>query len=390
MINLLSYDLLESIIEYLSIQDTRNILYILYKAMSKDDRSKLLNKRQNPVLYFKQLVDDPEELLTVMLKCKVILAGSRAAEYFYPGTCNHDSDWDFFCAADIRSIALFSKYLTTIGVNFNLDNKKRDGVQVQQVNQDETYDLSLELVQGTMNKSGKKVDIQLISPRQYSSSIENTIGFHSSIVQCAISGLYAVSLYDNISSKGLSLHWSTSLSNKTLIFSKTNLAAVQKYKRRGIKYISYEHYIDGPSKYDKIFDPSSDMKTQRNIVDRYTSHVLFDTYLDLTILDKDYSRILSVLKKYTWAETPYKIGVNNARHESTLNPKLFYTDFRDKEVNRISILFNTVRSMPRNLDRELVPVVRKLLEEDVPWLNKLESNTLIHLYLSSQAEDWIF
>ncbi|KAF4463413.1 hypothetical protein FALBO_9758 [Fusarium albosuccineum] len=67
------------------------------------------------------------ELLEVMARHGAVLSGSRALEYFVPGSSTHDSDWDFYVPPVLPSIMAVKNALENSGVTFesNLESAAR-------------------------------------------------------------------------------------------------------------------------------------------------------------------------------------------------------------------------------------------------------------------------
>jgi hypothetical protein len=51
-----------------------------------------------------------------MRRTRIILSRSRAVDYFVPGSCDADSDWDFYCEDFILSVTTFLYWSTHLDV----------------------------------------------------------------------------------------------------------------------------------------------------------------------------------------------------------------------------------------------------------------------------------
>ena len=143
----------------------------------------------DPRELLRNLVPDPQELLSMMLRCDVMLAGSRAAAFFYPAATTAQSDWDFYANSRPESALRFAAYLEGCGVSWEpLPDRCQDPYH------------PLSVLSGT--RLGQKV--QLISARSDASVLETVLSFHSTVVQCAIAGFGGLALYGDLTVKGLS------------------------------------------------------------------------------------------------------------------------------------------------------------------------------------------
>ncbi|KAH7248332.1 hypothetical protein B0J15DRAFT_400868 [Fusarium solani] len=80
----------------------------------------VLAERIDPSRYLQStgpFADSPE-LLEVMARHGAVLSGSRALEYFVPGSSTNDSDWDFYVPPILPSIIAVKKALEKSGVTF--------------------------------------------------------------------------------------------------------------------------------------------------------------------------------------------------------------------------------------------------------------------------------
>lgn len=78
------------------------------------------NVRKDPVRYLSNTFRYPLTLLSAMFDSGCILSGSRALEYFIPGSCRPESDWDFYVPGYKESVTDMVKALGICGVSWNL------------------------------------------------------------------------------------------------------------------------------------------------------------------------------------------------------------------------------------------------------------------------------
>jgi hypothetical protein len=74
----------------------------------------------SPFEYLRPHFKYPEVLLATMADTGSILSGSRALDFFKPGSCGPDSDWDFYIPGCESSVAKMMSALRLCGVEFNI------------------------------------------------------------------------------------------------------------------------------------------------------------------------------------------------------------------------------------------------------------------------------
>lgn len=80
-----------------------------------------LNTRVNPFTYLRSTFSNPLELMTAMTDTGTVISGSRALEYFEPGSVSNDSDWDFFVHPDATAVSVMMRVLEESGVKWDID-----------------------------------------------------------------------------------------------------------------------------------------------------------------------------------------------------------------------------------------------------------------------------
>ncbi|KAF9763301.1 hypothetical protein IL306_003171 [Fusarium sp. DS 682] len=109
----------------------------LQKAMNKlniDDSLALVNAfsgdptvarchraRTNPLNYLSRTFRYAVTLLSVMFDTGCVISGSRALDFFVPGSANSDSDWDFYVPGYKESVADMMSVLSLCGVTWELN-----------------------------------------------------------------------------------------------------------------------------------------------------------------------------------------------------------------------------------------------------------------------------
>lgn len=209
--------------------------------------------RRDPT-FLNELVEKPHELLLMMHDCEVLLSGSRATTFFWPGFDSSTSDWDFYVHPHLTHWLRFAVYLTSVGVKWNTSERDDD--------EPETYKGTV--LNGKIDRKGREQSVQLISHAPaslYQSNIQPVLAFHSSIVQNFISGFGAVSMYGSLTRDGSSRTWEPKEWFDGAIC-EAHQAAVDKYVGRGVKYLTPQHPSTAPSKIPKpekrsLADPSA-------------------------------------------------------------------------------------------------------------------------------------
>jgi hypothetical protein len=170
--------------------------------------------RKDPHTYLRSLVEDTQLLRKRMWETDTLLSGSRGAGFFYPDAYTDSSDWDFLCHT--HKVVEFAVGLMRMGAVW----------QTSELGSVPCYG-SMSVLKGELN--GFKV--QLIFKRS-GTPLDIVCGFHSSLVQCFISGVAAVSMYHDISKRGISIKWDN---NGNVTNAKSSHTWQEKYISRGFK-----------------------------------------------------------------------------------------------------------------------------------------------------------
>ncbi|KAH6889947.1 hypothetical protein B0T10DRAFT_513204 [Thelonectria olida] len=79
------------------------------------------NDRINPAKYLSRTFQHPVHLLATMFDTGCILSGSRALDFFVPGSATETSDWDFYVPGFKESVADMINILSFCGVQWELE-----------------------------------------------------------------------------------------------------------------------------------------------------------------------------------------------------------------------------------------------------------------------------
>jgi hypothetical protein len=172
------------------------------RSMQEQDQHRA-GGAHNIMAYLSKLTDNPGLLLSAMRDCHVFISGSRAPDFIYGGVCGNASDWDFYGQSCDVTAARFMCELTKMGVVWSgcVDGTEREI----------PYEGSFVVMEGNLVSSvsgpeGSK--IQFMWTRTTSkSAFQTVVEFHSSVVQCMITGWCAISMYHLVTSKRKIMAW---------------------------------------------------------------------------------------------------------------------------------------------------------------------------------------
>jgi hypothetical protein len=295
---------------------------------SIEEKERVLRERCNPLTFLGRFFPDPEKLLDLMRCTLVVITGSTATEFFSPGAHVASSDVDFYCPADIETIALFTYHLSLMGVEWaptTLRPSKEEFLDY--------YAMGFELLKGTLRHKGRIINIQCIwSTRQRRTALSNIFHFHSTLVQCFISGFAAVSLYDKYTSAKQGIHWTANDTNvargqrhrkytqKGVLSvedgevqeytpgssdeDRNELKIIEKYRERGFKFV--EHFSKGTLAHGSGNEIGPYGFRIRYVGDSGCRIVEFKSYLKHDGWNIPFDVYLGALRGILWGETEYK------------------------------------------------------------------------------------
>ncbi|KAL7904304.1 hypothetical protein GGI35DRAFT_489889 [Trichoderma velutinum] len=255
---------------------------------------------EDPITYLGHTFKEPAALLSVMFDTGSIISGSRALEFFVPGSTDKTSDWDFYipaftdaivdmisilnicCNVEWKSLAdtigkdgkpISSKLIENLqtwpnktdrpgilnahndflgehanniiraykdknlAANYRIDYSKTDIKSYNFVG------LTFPVMEGTIKSASGNVKVQLIIAAwdEWDTSLLRFIGkFYASHVQCFIGGWYACHMYHKVAKKKKSYKW---LPNNQQADKKTR-EAIKKYEARGYEFIEPQGRIE--------------------------------------------------------------------------------------------------------------------------------------------------
>lgn len=133
--NVLSHVTVEDIMD----EDRREALFTAIGATQPSGYyTDLVNRRTDPRHMLRQIVPDPESLLETLVVTHSFLSGSRAADFFCPGLCTTDSDWDFYCIGNACHSLFLYMYFLSLG--YELTDKRTGNTEDAGDTEDELTD----------------------------------------------------------------------------------------------------------------------------------------------------------------------------------------------------------------------------------------------------------
>ena len=217
--------------------------------------------------FLNELVEKPHELLLMMHDCEVLLSGSRATTFFWPGFDSSTSDWDFYVHPHLTHWLRFAVYLSSIGVRWSIS---------EDITHNEPYTYIGTVLNGKIDRNGREQSVQLISHAPeptYQSNVQTISSFHSSIVQNFISGFGAVSMYGSLTTAGDSYAWEPKKWWDSLKCQK-HQEAINKYVGREVRYVTLQQA------------PTARVPKKRSLADPSAIRVSFEEYIQYH-LNKD-------------------------------------------------------------------------------------------------------
>ena len=107
----------------ISISDYKNLTLALYTKGKNGTVNRptlaleAYKERKNPMRYLRPHFTNPKGLLDAIAESNAYISGSRAADYFVPGSAEPHSNFDFYIQADVKSIfRMLSKMKLSHGV----------------------------------------------------------------------------------------------------------------------------------------------------------------------------------------------------------------------------------------------------------------------------------
>lgn len=216
----LASELLSMILQYLPIGYYTYALIALAPYMSCTERWDMISSLLSVRKYLSGVTEYPDALLYIMRQTDVLLSGSRALNYFVPGSTETDSDWDFYGGHRVGSIDQFVALTSYIGFKWTLYYKE--------YSRDEIVSSYL-VYTGTTTIRGRLQKLQLICGVSIS-PYTCVLRFDMSHCQCFISGFFAASLYHNMTSK-----------NRGIEVNRHSDIRYQKYNQRGFDILKHDY-----------------------------------------------------------------------------------------------------------------------------------------------------
>jgi hypothetical protein len=373
------YEYVLAIIDEMSLGDAENAVEAM---LAPEDKERAMKIRCDPLRFLREAFENPEKLLDLMRCTGTIITGSRATEYFCRGACVPSSDWDFYCPSDIETVALFTYHLSRMGVEWHSLERSEEEFPDYSA-------MGFHLLKGTLEHNDRAIDIQCIwNKRQHCTATSSLLHFHSTLVQCFISGFAAVSLYDKYTSSKQVIHWPANDTNisrgqrhrkyysgwalelddrgefkEYLPSSETKphneLKILEKYRHRGFEFVEYlsKGEIAHGNGHREIGCYGGRF---RSIGDSGCRKVSFKTYLKHDQWDIPFDAYYQALDYISWYETEYKtIPIGGILDVDFPYERKSYTHF-DKGWSGSNQLF----------DPMITSYTGEMVNNPAPWLNQ--------------------
>ena len=280
----LNSDCLRTVFKFMGLKHA-TMCIIAGRMVDTEEVGSIMRERCNPLPLLAKLVESPVELLWAMNDCGVLLSGSRAASFFYPDAVDSTSDWDFYTHPTTRHFLRFAIYLQSVGVEWDTN------YTVLGANEN-PYD---KVVLHGRTTNSRQERVQLIAHGiNECSSISEILFFHSSIVQCFISGFAAVCFYASLTTSGSSRAWQPRYPYDQRLCESAQ-RAMDKYQARGIQYV-------GPQQNDPSIVPGYHA---RKLGDDESLCISLEPYLQDEIRGRNAKKDFDRLHNIRWKEFSY-------------------------------------------------------------------------------------
>lgn len=210
----LNNDCIDTIIDNVDINSIENAMAGL--GLNEKDSENTRKKRMSPVRIFSNLTSKPEDFIHALVSTNSILSGSRVVDYFRPGSCTEESDYDFYSIGEANKEWMNTHYamsevkisgnawklyntLTQLGVEWT--------TQEDDHNRNEYEGFTLTLFKGLSKEyRNKRYNIQLLVVES-ATALDAILRFHSTTVQCFINGYAAVHMYGKMLCNDQAIVW---------------------------------------------------------------------------------------------------------------------------------------------------------------------------------------
>lgn len=174
-------EMISSVLDHLDLEAAARLLRALCLAPAVQQA--FLRVRQNPVRYLRSLCSHPAQLLRIMHQTRSVLALSRAVNFFAPGLCAADADWNFIqdFSPDQELARRFIALTGKLGFRWGQAEPRIDFPNVSRY-------------EGTVQHGHTQHRI-VLEIRDCFTACEMIMDFHISPTRCFIAGTAAVHLY---------------------------------------------------------------------------------------------------------------------------------------------------------------------------------------------------
>ena len=270
MYQLINFDCLRLIAKYIDVSDIQAFtIFIKIVGEPNIDYNTIINNRLNPDNIFNQLTDDVNDLTYQMRISNVILSGSRAVEFLYPGVCTEKSDWNFFCLNHICDKLTKQNRVLKHFIDQGMTIERCEVEENNAIIEDTIYDpYEVEICYGKISKRSKEHIVKFIKPTT-TTIMGNILNFLCTASQCFVTGFAAVSMYHNLSKNRKMIVWDTTKDHKrNTIFQRNATCSVHApLQNIGGNTASLESVLDRLRKeYEQLIKSSKEIAIANNEV----------------------------------------------------------------------------------------------------------------------------
>ena len=284
-------------------------------------------QRTNPDRVFRPLRIDTSLMLVCMIWTNTVLGGSRALDYFVPGMCFSDSDWNFYCVGSMKQYHNLISFFISLGGAWD-NSYVRGSLQTGTYR---TYYISI---------NRQRVALSWVVDLHTSlTAIEVVNRLSPSILACYISGVNAVCVDPHMARQKLSVLRHPRQNQYTRQYMEGDM--IQKYERRGVSFlpateylkrlnlITHPYYVgDETLNYTKPGDPT-DYTSNTSL----SSHHLLEVPFDRDILGTDYESLTGFIDAHDrlpftkWTDERFPVcGGRTDMHLKYVRTKMLSSD----------------------------------------------------------------
>lgn len=293
-------DIMYELLSYSPIGKMHTILALLSPDIEMNERHEIIDRILNINIYLSQLTEHSEALLHAMRQTDTILSGSRAVNYFVPGSVSETSDWDFYSSSKTEQLRMFVQLTKPIGFVWKEYNRPyNEGGIVK--------DFLAYVCEITYKGISHKIQLILAHTISVYSCV---IRFDLTFCQCIISGFFALSLYHRYTSRQKAIKFEYGTEERTAKYRKrgvhvTEIQNFHAYKKKHKDILSALDTIPITLKDKHTIQSFITINEYRHLLDKETCTIFFDKYTDMSLWHMSKDQICKILPMIRWYNTDY-------------------------------------------------------------------------------------